>query len=71
MKFIEVSFHQKLAINNLEIELRPSGHMIGAAMVYIQPKSTEKRIIFSGDIAVMIDYFQNPMLLKCQRFLLL
>ena len=49
IRFEEIGYYEKMESHNVTFELRPSGHLLGGAMIVLESKDT--RVVFSGDVS--------------------
>ncbi|MEK2646217.1 MBL fold metallo-hydrolase [Bdellovibrio sp. BCCA] len=56
--FRPVNFNEKIIVSKFEIEFKTSGHILGAASVYIS--NGKQRLLFSGDLGRYHDPLMHP-----------
>ncbi len=56
--FQSVAYHERFAVGDLQIHLRPAGHILGAASIIIEAEG--KRVGFSGDVGRPDDILMYP-----------
>jgi len=62
VKGIPLAYHQKYDINDVTIELYPSGHILGAAQILIERDGT--RLVYTGDFKPAESLTADPLEVK-------